>query len=296
MRHPGQPWLQITVAHIAPEDVEALFEENDALAITLRDGGDEALIEPEPGASPLWRHTEVVGLFAAHSDPDAIMAQVLAGLGGAEPPTWQAELVEDRDWVRAWLDDYRPMRFGENLWVCPKHETVHAKEAVVLQLDPGLAFGTGAHASTALCLEWLDQNPPRNQHVIDYGCGSGILAIAAALLGAQQVSAVDIDPQALIATRDNAECNAVTKIIKTFQTGQVDDTQADLLLANILAGPLITLAPVLTRLVKPQGTLVMAGLLQDQTTAVQAAYQEHFRFEQARTREGWACLVAQRHD
>ncbi len=296
MRHPGQPWLQITVSHTAPERVEAMFETLGALAITLRDGGDEALIEPEPGASPLWRQTDVIGLFPAQSDPQQLMRKVITGLELAQAPAWQAELIEDRDWVRAWLEDYRPMRFGENLWVCPKHETVHAENAIVLKLDPGLAFGTGAHASTALCLEWLDAHPPTGQCVIDYGCGSGILGIAAALLGARAVAAVDIDPQALIATRDNAIGNGVEKRIETREASRLSPGSADLVLANILAGPLTDLAAELTGLLRPGGTLVMAGLLEHQAQAVQTAYTKNFAFEPVRSRDGWACLVAQRYE
>lgn len=295
MRHPGQPWLQITISHPAPEQVEAALEEAGALAITLRDGADEALIEPEPGASPLWRKTDVIGLFAAESDADDIIHQITHQLSPDHVPRCHAELIEDRDWVRAWLEDYRPMRFGERLWVCPKHEQVHARDAIALRLDPGLAFGTGAHASTALCLEWLDGHPPEGQQVIDYGCGSGILGIAAALLGARQVYAVDIDPQAVIAADDNAQENHVSNRLSTCASIALPADQADLVLANILAGPLVDLAATLTALLRPGGTLVMAGLLKTQAQAVQDAYAAQFEFEPARIREDWACLVAHKH-
>lgn len=295
MRHPGQPWLQITLSHNAPEQMEALLEAAGAVAITLRDGGDEALIEPEPGASPLWQNTEIIGLFPEHTDAQSVINEVQTGLELAEPIKWHAELIEDRDWVRAWLDDYRPMRFGENLWVCPKHETVHAENAIVLQLDPGMAFGTGSHASTALCLEWLDANPPRGHLVIDYGCGSGILAIAAALLGARYAYAVDIDPQALVATQDNAAYNQIDSCVETRDAQDLTPNKADLVLANILAGPLIELAPELSQLVRPGGTLVMAGLLEQQAASVQSAYINQFEFEPARSRDGWSCLVARRY-
>lgn len=294
MRHPGQPWLQITLTHTAPEQVEALFQEAGALAVTLRDGADEALIEPEPGASPLWRNTQIVGLFPAQTDAQSVIHFVREGLAPAPLPDWRAELVEDRDWVRAWLDDYRPMQFGQRLWVCPREETVHAKDAIVLRLDPGLAFGTGAHASTALCLTWLDAHPPSGQHVIDYGCGSGILGIAAALLGADAVRAVDIDPQALIATQENAQENGVARQLQTCEATALARGQADLVLANILAAPLIELAPDLTALLRPGGSLVMAGLLASQAESVQAAYRNGFEFEAVRERDGWACLVASR--
>lgn len=296
MRHPGQPWLQITISHDAPEQVEAILEAEGALAITLRDGADEALLQPVPGATPLWRSTEVIGLFAADNDAEAIIQAVQHGLNAPAAPEWHAELIEDRDWIRAWLDDYHPIRFGQNLWVCPRHESVDAADAIVLHLDPGLAFGTGAHASTGLCLEWLEAHPPQGHTVIDYGCGSGILAIAAVLLGAHQAYAVDIDPQALTATRENAAANEVAARVEICTATALPRGTADLLIANILAGPLIALAPEFSELIQPPATLVMAGLLESQVESVKNAYAETFVFEAARVRDGWACLIAQRRE
>lgn len=294
MPHPGQPWLQITITHGAPAQVEAILETEGAVAITLQDGGQEVLLEPQPGTSPLWRNTDVIGLFPAHSDAQAIMQAVQQGLDESATPKWHAELIEDRDWVRAWLDDYHPMRFGQRLWVCPKHEHVDAADAIVLRLDPGMAFGTGSHASTALCLEWLEAHPPLAQTVIDYGCGSGILAVAAALLGAHHSYALDIDPRALLATCENAAANEVSARVEVCTASALPRGQADLLIANILAAPLIDLASEFAALLPPSATLVMAGLLESQVANVTSAHIENFIFEPTRRRDGWACLVAHR--
>ena len=278
---------------LAAEPVEAVLEAAGALAVTLSDGGEQQLIEPEPGAAVLWQDTRVTGLFAPETDPDPIIAALQRELNLARPPRWHARLVEDRDWVRAWLDDYRAMRFGERLWVCPHHDSVDADDAVVVRLDPGLAFGTGAHASTALCLQWLAHNPPTGQLVVDYGCGSGILAIAAARLGARRVLAVDTDPQALIATRDNAAHNNVADRVHTVTPDALPPQACDLVLANILAGPLIELAPALTGLLADSGQLVLAGLLADQADSVMQAY-AGLRFSPPVEDSGWARLDARR--
>ena len=202
-------WLQLII-EAQPSQIAAIQDYLDAagaLAVTLEDAGDEPLYEPPPGASPLWTQTRVVGLFPA----DARMETVVKGLGeslGAMPPHRLCALA-DRNWTRTWLDHFHPMQFGERLWVCPSGYDAPDPTAATVYLDPGLAFGTGTHPTTALCLEWLDANPPRGLEAVDYGCGSGILALAALRLGASHVWAVDNDPQALLATADNARKNGI---------------------------------------------------------------------------------------
>lgn len=280
-------WLQIVASCDRAELLETALDGAGALAVTVRGTGAETLIEPEPGATPMWPHAEVTALFPAGTDPEPIGAQIEAVLGDYGLH-WHAELLEDRDWVRAWMDSYQPMRFGHRLWVCPHHATVDQMDAVVLRLDPGLAFGTGTHATTALCLEWLDTHPPKAATVLDYGCGSGVLALAAARLGAESVQAVDTDSQALLATQANAAHNDLGSQIRV--SGVADAADADLVLANILAGPLMELAPTLSGLVRPGGRLILSGILAHQADAVQAAYAPEIRFDAGAARDGWVRL------
>ena len=289
----GAAWLEVAIAAANPALAEAALESAGAVAVTLRDARDEPLYEPGVGETPLWRDTEVTGLFPGDTDAREVEAALAAAFPD-RPPAARVRLLEDRDWVRAWLDDYRPMRFGEHLWVCPREAPAPAGDAVVMRLAPGLAFGTGTHPTTALCLEWLDAHPPRHKRVLDYGCGSGILAVAAALLGAQSVAAVDIDPQALTATRENAEANAVGARIETGIPSERTDTAVDILIANILAGPLVELAAPLAGRVSPGGHLVLSGILEDQADTVRAAYAPWFEFGPGAAREGWCRLDAVR--
>jgi len=202
--------------------------------------------------------------------------------------------LEDRVWEREWLREFRPMRFGRRLWVGPGGQPVGAPDAVTVRLDPGLAFGTGSHATTALCLQWLDACRIADRTVVDYGCGSGILAIAAALLGAARVIAVDHDPQALAATVDNAQRNDVTDIIEVFSPDDLPEFQADVVLANILAEPLIELAASITGRTRPGGTVVLSGILESQAPAVEDAYLPYCRPESRRSQDGWVCLTTRR--
>lgn len=288
-------WLEVAVGTARPALAEAALETAGAVAVTLRDAGDQPLYEPGVGETPMWRETEVVGLFPPDTDPEGVDATLADAFAG-EPPVRRVRLLEDRDWVRAWMDDYRPMRFGQRLWVCPREAAVPAKDAVTLRLDPGLAFGTGTHPTTALCLEWLDAHPPAGCRVLDYGCGSGILAVAAALLGATDVTAADIDPQALTATRENAEANAVdAQRLQVGTPNELADTAVDILIANILAAPLIDLAPRFARRVVAGGRLVLSGVLEEQAASVRAAYAPWFDFSAGAEREGWRRLDAVRN-
>ncbi|NNF97157.1 MAG: 50S ribosomal protein L11 methyltransferase, partial [Halobacteria archaeon] len=207
---------------------------------------------------------------------------------------WHLNPLEDRDWVRAWMDGFEPMRFGKRLWICPSGYTPPEPQAVNILLDPGLAFGTGTHPTTAMCLRWLDAHPPQDLAVIDYGCGSGILAIAACKLGARHVSGVDTDPQALLATYDNAEKNQVSDCIDAYLPADFHSQAVPLLLANILAGPLQSLASRFSELVVPAGHIVLSGILAEQAELVMQQYQTAFDIQLVDQREDWVCLAGQR--
>ena len=288
-------WVQVTVevperaVPVASDTLEAAG----ALSVTVTDAGDDPVYEPLPGETRAWTQSRVTGLFAAPRDPGPLREALHAALG-TPPAGWRVARLADRDWERAWLDDYRPMRFGRRLWVGPSDAPAPDPDAVTLRLDPGLAFGTGTHATTALCLDWLADAAPAAR-VLDYGCGSGILAIAALLLGGGAAHAVDIDPQALVATRRNAAANGVAAHLAVgAPEALTDDARFDLVLANILAGPLADLAPRLAARVAPGGTLVLSGLLEAQVDAVAAAYAGAFAPFAVDLRDGWARLVARR--
>lgn len=270
-------------------DVEAACLASGALAVTFSDARDDAVLEPGPGEMRLWPATRVTALFAAELSSAAVLIELAARLG-LDAGRIEARCVADRVWEREWLKDFHALRFGRRLWICPHHETVTAADAVVVRLDPGLAFGTGTHPSTALCLEWLDAAPLAGSCVIDYGCGSGVLAIAAARLGAARVSAFDIDPQALIATRENAAANAVAALVHVAERAQELPPQVDVLLANILAGTLVDLRAALAARVRPGGALLLAGILQPQAEAVTTAYAPWFDMDVFGSRDGWVAL------
>lgn len=275
---------------------EAVFFAHGATALTYTDLRDDAILEPAPGEFRLWPATRIEATFEAHESGASADAQRIAALAadlGVSISALSVRAIEERAWEREWLRDFHAMRFGQRLWICPTHEQVRECGAVVVSLDPGLAFGTGTHPTTAMCLEWLD----RQFHggtVIDYGCGSGILGIAAAKLGAARVDAFDIDPQALIATRDNAALNRVGQILYTHEHAQSLPPACDVLLANILSGPLVELAPALTPRVKPGGRLVLAGLLASQADEVIAAYARSFELHPAASRDDWVLLAGVR--
>jgi ribosomal protein L11 methyltransferase len=294
------PWLQIRFT--VPRDqallLEAALEIAGALAVTLDDAGDDPLLEPAPGTLPLWSGVRLTALFEDDAR-SAGQVRALAKTLGAQsliPPV--IERLEDRPWERVWLDDFHPTRFGRHLWVCPQGQPAPDPEAVVVDLDPGLAFGTGHHPTTALCLEWLDGAELEGRTLLDYGCGSGILAIAALKLGAAHAIALDHDPQAIEATRANAAANGVAERLSPCRqedlTTLADRLPADLVIANILAGPLVKLAPTLLRNLRPGGALVLSGLLADQVPAVSAAYTPAVDWGPVRTRENWALLAGVR--
>jgi ribosomal protein L11 methyltransferase len=271
-------WLQIKIETRkadAPR-FEDLLETAGAAAVLMEDSGDQPLLEPPPGAQPLWDATTVVGLFVVDSEMDAVVDFLEGQLGHALPPH-RIEVLEDKDWERAWMDNYHPMRFGDRLWVVPSWTPPPQPDAINLLLDPGLAFGTGTHQTTALCMEWLDGLDLQGKVVVDYGCGSGILAVAALLLGAREAWCVDLDPQALTATRDNAERNGVADRVRVFMPEDMpadfnNGEGADVVVANILAGPLGMLAPTLTRFLKSGGDIALSGIITSQVDELREIY------------------------
>ncbi len=291
------PWLQLTLAarQHSPDQLEDALLLAGAIAVTLRDAEDQPVLEPPPGETPLWRHTRVTGLFDAQTDIEVIKQLLRHALHSEKLPECCLEQVEARDWTRAWLDDFHPMRFGRRLWVCPSHQAPPEPGAVTVRLDPGLAFGTGTHPTTALCLEWLDNATLNDKVIIDYGCGSGILAIAAAKLGARRVWAVDIDPQALLACDDNIADNGVADLVMVSEPAELSAHKADVLLANILAGVLIGLAPRFAELIKSGGAVVLSGVLAYQAGEVEAAFSPWFKFGARRRREDWVLLQGHRN-
>ena len=302
-------WPEVGVAAVpaTSEALEAWLLEAGALAVTLHDAradGDlaHAVLEPAPGELRLWETLTLVGLFERGTD-DATLAARLAEAAatlGVPLPEYRVSRLAERAWERAWMADYAPMRFGPRFWVCPTHAAAPDPDAVTLRLDPGLAFGSGTHATTAQCLEWLGRAtdatlaPLAGRRVVDYGTGSGVLAIAAALLGAASVRAVDIDPQALVASAANARANGVAARLAIGAPEAMDDAPADVLLANILFGPLETLAERFAALLVPGGRLVLSGLLETQVEPLALRYDRWFDFAPTQSREGWALLEATR--
>lgn len=299
MNAPGGPRasfyeIEFPLTGLDADAVEEVLLGAGACSITLVDRGDEPVLEPLPGEVRLWRDTLVRGLFPASADPLPLLERLAALLGPRITATARIRGVENRDWERVWLADWKPMRFGRRLWVCPTAAAApEDPNAVVVRLDPGLAFGTGTHPTTALCLQILDALPLAGRTVIDYGCGSGILGIAALRLGAARVVAVDLDPQALLATRDNAARNGVSSAMDV-QGVPASLPAAGCVVANILAGPLVELAPLLTAACAPGGDLLLSGLLKTQAYEVKAAYAVGFEMVQVIGRDDWCCIHARR--
>ncbi|SDA50856.1 ribosomal protein L11 methyltransferase [Pseudomonas sp. NFPP33] len=283
------PWLQVRLA-ITPEQAEtyedALLEVG-AVSVTFMDAEDQPIFEPDLGTTPLWSNTHLLALFEADTDETALLAHLQLLCGGALPEH-HVERIEDQDWERSWMDGFQPMRFGQRLWIVPSWHAAPEPDAVNLLLDPGLAFGTGTHPTTALCLEWLDSQNLDNCSVLDFGCGSGILAIAALLLGAPQAAGTDIDPQALEASRDNASRNGIDPArFPVYMPADLPQQPADVVVANILAGPLVSLAPQITALVKGGGRLALSGILAEQAEEVRAAYASAFDLDPTAIKDGW---------
>jgi ribosomal protein L11 methyltransferase len=290
-------WLQLQLI-TDREQSEALEEAllaAGACSVTLQDNADQPLFEPPPGATPLWDDIRLIGLFTADNNPQDIIDAVQGAFGNALPPH-RIEILEDKDWIREWMDSYQPMRFGTRLWICPSWRTPPEPHAVNLMLDPGLAFGTGTHPTTSLCLSWLDGLDLDGKTVIDFGCGSGILGIAALLLGAKKVIAIDNDPQALLATRDNAQRNGLSdEQIQALLPEQLPASiTADVVIANILAAPLIALAPQLYGRLHSGGDIALSGILAEQADGVRSAYEPAIHWQSRVQLEDWIRLAGRK--
>lgn len=292
------PWLQLIFETIEldAERFSDLLSAAGANAVTFLDSADQPLYEPPVGETPLWSRTRVIGLFDAGADMAAVLDHVRQAIAPEALPAHRISPLEDKDWEREWMDSFKPMPFGERLWIVPSWTQAPQPEAINILLDPGLAFGTGTHPTTALCLQWLDANGAAHDEVIDYGCGSGILAVAAAKLGARHVWAVDNDPQALIATRDNAEKNHVADTISVVLPNALPAVRTPLLLANILAQPLMDFAERFAAHVIPGGHIVLSGILAEQAEQVAACYAPWFVMQPAVHRDEWVRLNGRRLD
>ena len=289
-------WLQLRLA-ITPEQAPALEDqllELGAVSVTFMDAEDQPIFEPDLRTTPLWSNTHLLALFEADTDGAALL-QHLRLLRQAELPTHELEQIEDQDWERSWMDNFHPMRFGQRLWIVPSWHAAPEPDAVNLLLDPGLAFGTGTHPTTSLCLQWLDAQQLQGKTLIDFGCGSGILAIAGLLLGAEHAVGTDIDIQALEASRDNAQRNQIVdELFDLYLPENMPAEPADVLVANILAGPLVSLAPQLASLVKPGGLLALSGILAEQTDEILQAYQGDFELDPVAEQDGWIRVSGKR--
>lgn len=292
-------WTQIhvTTCKSAAPFIETLLEGLGALSVTLTDAGDEPQLEPSPGEQKLWSETIITGLFDATADRERLTQAVQQAAASQQIQLKiETELLQDQAWERAWMENFHPMRFGEKLWVVPRGERPadNAQDAVIMILDPGLAFGTGTHPTTSLCLQWLDGTDLHAKSVVDYGCGSGILGIAALLLGAETVTGIDHDAQALIASRQNAEENGVFGRLTLLPAGKTPDKQCDILLANILASVLVELAPQLAEMVKPGGEIALSGILHEQAQMVQNSYEKNFSLNPAQQLDEWILITGTR--
>ncbi|MBT8083115.1 MAG: 50S ribosomal protein L11 methyltransferase [Gammaproteobacteria bacterium] len=306
-------WLQFVMEldSLDATDVENALLRLGACSVTLSDAGSDPVLEPGPGETPLWSRTCITGLFGGDTDAESLAARVQAELGVDALPGWCIEVLPDRSWEREWLKDFGPMRFGDRLWICPTQASEGDPSGLrpagaegpptgsaVVRLDPGLAFGTGTHATTALCLEWLDGVDLEGRSVLDYGCGSGILAIAALKLGAGSATGMDIDPQAALATRENAAANDVR--VTVCERPEDIEGRFDVVLANILAGPLVEFADSITARLTNRGMLALSGVLCEQADEVMAAYDTWIEFAKPDFRDQggqtWSRLTGRRKD
>lgn len=297
-------WPEVVV--VATPETAAVLEDwlfmAGAVSVTFQDKNDQAILEPEPGEVRLWDDISLIGLFAQAQDLDSLISSLyLAAHGsGLAMPEYELRALPDATWERAWMQDYQPMQFGPKLWVCPSHIAPPDADAVNIRLDPGLAFGTGTHATTAQCLGRLGRDtatqrrPFDSATVVDYGCGSGVLAIAAAMLGAKMVYAVDIDEQAILATRQNAGENGVLDKVTISQPDGLAIDNVDVIVANILFEPLKTLSERFASMLRTGGMLLMSGILEEQVDELHLSYNKWFEFEPTTVRNGWALITATR--
>jgi ribosomal protein L11 methyltransferase len=286
------PWLQLILrtSQQNAEQFSELLSEHGAASVTLRDAADQPLYEPPPGATPLWEQLEVIGLFEADQMIEPIMSAICSAIAPHPLPSWKLEPLEDKDWQNEWIKHFKPMQFGKRLWICPSWSPPPDPAGVNILLDPGLAFGTGTHPTTALCLQWLDAAISGGETLIDFGCGSGILALAAAKLGVSHVWAVDNDPQALLSCRNNAEKNQLIQRITLCAPQDLAPPLVDIIVANILANPLLELAPTFAKLLKPGGDIVLSGILGNQVETIERRYQQWFHLDSPVQQDDWVRL------
>ncbi|BCG62521.1 MAG: ribosomal protein L11 methyltransferase [Methyloprofundus sp.] len=285
-------WHQISIIsnESSASAISDFFSEIGAVSVTYMSATAKPVYEPNIGETKIWEQTKVIALFELDATPELIKDLLFQQFTSDIISDWHAEVLADQTWERSWMEHYQPMCFGKHLWVYPSGQEQYSADTVSLILDPGLAFGTGTHPTTALCLEWLANNDVTGKTVIDFGCGSGILAVAAILLGAKEAHAIDIDPQALTATIDNAQKNQVASKIKTYLPEEFSAFEADIVLANILAKPLIELSDNISTLVKSQGQLVLSGILTEQADSVRNTYQTKFIVSPPIIQDDWCRL------
>ena len=280
----------MTVSKAEAEAVEQRCWDLGAVSVTMMDESGVDILEPPPGETPLWESVSLSALFEEDVDVQPVESK-LRELGLRV----HAEIIHDQDWERAWLTRFRPMRFGERLWICPTGFSVDEPGAIVVDLDPGLAFGTGTHATTSLCLEWLDASIRGGEKLLDYGCGSGILTIAAVKLGAGTIkaTAIDNDPQAVTAARANAARNDVEQAVVVLDSERRLSSDYDVVVANILAEPLVMLSQKISAALKAGGQLVLSGIVESQVDWVSDAY-TNVRFDEPVVRDGWVRLTGRK--
>ncbi len=282
--------LSITAEKKIASQISDLFTDLGAVSVTYMDAEDQPVYEPKPGETRIWDATQVIALFEITAEPELVKTMLFSHFPESALVNWHQEQLEDQVWERSWMEYFKPMKFGKRLWVCPTDQEKSELGTVCMTLDPGLAFGTGTHPTTSLCLDWLAENEIQGKTVIDYGCGSGILAVAAALLGAKSIVAIDIDPQALTATQDNARKNSVQHLIQTSTPEDFSPILADIVLANILAKPLMDLTEQLANRVTANGHLILSGILKEQADSVMNKYQSFFSMGTPVYREDWCRL------
>ena len=275
---------------------EKLFSSG-AAAVTFLDARNQPIFVEETDQMPLWEDICIVSLFSQDVNLDPVVQKLVHDQPAINSNDIDIHLINDQDWESKWMNDQKPQQFGNRLWIYPSWITPSKNSVTNMILDPGLAFGTGSHPTTSLCLNWLDNNLIPSQHIIDYGCGSGILAIAAALLGASKVYAVDNDPQAITATLSNMEKNRISnQSIQTFSPEALPHVKVDLLIANILANPLIQLSEIFSTLLKPSGKIVLSGILEEQVEKVSYHYRSYFELEEPQLNDGWALIAGSHKD
>ncbi len=290
-------WRQFTMnlENLDIEQVEQVFHRHGAQSLTYSDAENDPVLEPGPGETPLWPHTEITGLFFDNADFQALRDDLLQSLSLQTLPEHRTEQLGERVWEREWLKNFKPMRFGNRLWVSPSEMPVNDDDAVVVRLDPGLAFGTGTHETTALCLQLIDALDLRGKHVLDIGCGSGILAIAALKLDARTAHGVDTDTQAITASEQNAILNGTAGGLTLTSELPDDSQQFDVVIANILASTLISMAKDISARTVHGGTIALSGILAEQVDEVADAFVHWVTFQPPAIQNNWACLTGTRN-